>query len=131
MLTKWISGGLAGTCAAVSAYHYVTNVNPGHGPGSALFVAGLAAVVGLIWALWVFPRMGRDVVRDLIWIVAAFPCVGAAVGLLAGFGTPIGLAAGVFVAITLPFQFPAEILPVYLCGAALAFLLPRIQPRAS
>jgi len=121
-----LSGGLAAICAGSAAYHYEALVNPGHGQSSAWFMAGLAAVVGLIWALFVFPRMGRAVVADMLWILAAFPAVGAATGLIAGVGTPIGLGVGAFVAVSLPFMFPAEILPIYLYGAGLAFLLPRI-----
>lgn len=51
-------------------------------------------------------------------------------GALLSYGHPLGIIAGFRVALNLPFTFPEVIVPIYLSGAGLAFLLPRIpRPR--
>ena len=93
-------------------------------------MAGAASTAAGVWAFFVFPRMGRSWVSDGMWIAAAYPCVGALTGLLVAFGHPLGIYFGALVAITLPLQFPLIIVPIYLLGATLAFLLPRIRQSA-
>lgn len=124
----WISMAFAALCAGVSAFIYEANVNPGHGPMSPWYLGVVAGFAASVWALFVFPRMGRWWVSDALWIAAAYPCVGATTGFLIAFGHPIGIYSGAFVALTLPLKFPLMVLPTYLLGAALAFLLPRILP---
>ena len=127
---SWISVAFAALCAGGSAFIYEANVNPGHGPMSPWYIAGVAGFAASVWALFVFPRMGRGWVTDVLWIAAAYPCVGAIAGFLIAFGQPIGIPFGAYVAVNLPLQFPLMILPIYIFGAALAFLLPRILQNA-
>lgn len=126
----WISIAFTALCAEGSAFIYEANVNPGHGPMSPWYMAGAASIAASVWAFFVFPMMGRWWVADGMWIAAAYPCVGALTGLLVAIGHPLGIYYGALVAITLSLQFPLVILPIYLFGAALAFLLPRILQSA-
>ncbi|MFK7880137.1 hypothetical protein [Roseobacter sp.] len=126
----WISVAFTALCAGSCAFIYEANVNPGHGPMSPWYMAGAASIAASVWAFYVFPRMGRWWVTDGLWIAAAYPCVGAITGSLVAVGHPLGIYSGALIAITLPLQFPLMILPVYILGAALAFLLPRIQQSA-
>jgi len=124
----WISMVFAALCAGGSAFIYEANVNPGHGPMSPWYMAGVAGAAACVWAYFVFPRMGRGWIKDVLWIAAAYPFVGAITGFLVAFGQPIGITLGAYVAINLPWQFPVVVLPIYLIGATMAFLLPRMLP---
>ena len=126
----WISMVFSALCAGSSAFIYDANGNPGHGPMSPWYMAGAASIAASVWAFFVFPRMGRWWVADGLWIAAAYPCVGAITGSLVAVGHPLGIYSGALVAINLPLQFPLTILPIYIFGAALAFLLPRILQSA-
>lgn len=118
----------AALCAGGSAFIYQADVNPGDGPMSAWFMAGVAGVAACVWAYFVFPKMGRGWFRDVLLIAAAYPCVGGIAGFLIAFGKPVGILVGGYVAFILPWQFPVVVLPIYLTGAAVAFLLPRMFP---
>ena len=118
----------AALCAGSSAFIFEANVNSGHGPMSPWYMAGLAGISASGWALFVIPKMGGRWFTDILWISAAFPCIGAITGFLVAFGQPIGIPFGALVAIKLPLQFPLMVLPIYIFGAVLAFLLPRILP---
>ncbi|AXI47824.1 hypothetical protein C1J03_18500 [Sulfitobacter sp. SK012] len=125
-MRRRISLFFAALCASLSAFVYEAGVNPGHDPTSPWYVAGIAGFAAGAWAWAVFPRMGRHWLKDILWIAGAFPCVGAMTGALLSFGHPLGIIGGLRVALDLPFLFPEVIAPLYLFGAGLAFLLPRI-----
>lgn len=125
-----ISMVFAALCAGGSAFIYEADVNPGHGPMSPWYMAGIAAFAASVWALSVFPRMGKGWVTDVLWIVAAYPCVGAIAGFFIAFGHPIGILSGAYIAIVLPLLFQPMICTFYISGAALAFILPRIPRNA-
>ncbi|WP_218588662.1 hypothetical protein [Marivita hallyeonensis] len=124
-MNRWISVLLAVICASVSGFVYEANVNSGHSPFSRYHVGATSGFAAGIWAWNIFSRMGQSWWQDLLWICAAFPLVGALAGALIGFGHPIGIIAGVQVALRLPQMFPEIIVPVYLVGAVAAFILPR------
>ncbi|MBO9397578.1 hypothetical protein J7400_12895 [Shimia sp. R9_2] len=122
---RWLSIAVAFACAAFSTYVYDTQVNPGHGINHALLMAGVAGLAASYWAWKVFPRMGNKWYIDLIWIAAAFPCVGGLTGAIISFGHPLGIWMGVMVSYSLPLMFAKVIVPTYAFGAVVAFLLPR------
>jgi Na+/melibiose symporter-like transporter len=111
---------LASAVAASSAWTYMVRVNPGDEAEG--FFAVLAALAAGLWVALVFPRMGRSVTRDALYIAAAFPAVGALTGVLLG---PVGVVGGAYVAVTLPFYHPMPILPLYAAGVLGAWYLPR------
>lgn len=78
-----------------------------------------------LWVNLVFPLMGKKIDHDVLLIAIAFPAVGCLAGLIGG---PVGMAAGAFVAVTLPFLHPWPVLPLYVIGIVAAYMLPRIQP---
>lgn len=129
-MKTWISIAIAALCAGSSAFVYDANANPGHGSMSPWYMAGVAGLAAGAWAWFVFPKMGKGWVTDVLWITAAFPCIGAVAGLLGALGHPLGILFGVYVAVMLPVLFPVKVLPIYLVGAVLAFTLPRITLRA-
>ena len=92
---------------------------------SPLRLAVFASLAASWWAWTIFPSMGRTWHADIFLIAVAFPCVGAAAGWLISFGMPYGILPGAYLAVTLPFELPMTILPIYLFGAAVAFFLPR------
>lgn len=128
-LRRRISFFFAALYAGLSAFVYDAGVNSGHGPTSPWYIAGIAGFAAGTWAWAIFPRMGRHWLKDILWIAAAYPSVGAVTGALLSSAHPLGIIAGLHVALYLPFIFPEVIVPIYLSGAGLAFLLPRIPRR--
>ena len=116
----------AALCAGGSAFIYEADVNLGHGPMSPRYLSGAASIAACVWVFYVFPRMGNGWATDVLSIAAAYPCVGGMTGFLIAFWQPIGIPFGASVAINLPWLFPVIVLPIYLSGAAVIFLLPRI-----
>lgn len=122
---RWLSIAVAFACAAFSTYVYDTQVNLADGKEDTWGMAGVAGLAASYWAWKVFPRMGNKWYIDLIWIAAAFPCVGGLTGAIISFGHPLGIWTGVTLSYLLPIVLPKVIVPTYAFGAVVAFLLPR------
>lgn len=114
---------LCAVIAGYCAYFYDVNVNPGNGSYSPFMFAAFAAFSGGVWAALIYPTMGFIWWRDVFLILSAFPVVGAATGLSFGL---LGIAAGAFVAVTLPATSPWPIGVIYATAALLAWFLPRL-----
>ncbi|WP_299367645.1 hypothetical protein [uncultured Tateyamaria sp.] len=119
---------IAAACAISSAWIYERNVNPGNDPSNFWWLAVASGLAALLWVRTVYPFMGKRWIRDLFLVCLAFPAVGALAGLFAGFGLPVGIAAGVIVSVTLPWMFPVQVLPIYALGICAALTLPRLRP---
>ena len=113
-------------CAAGTMFFLVFLVEDDRYGVTVFFLMPVAAIAGVVWARYAFPRMGKSAGQDFLWIVAAYPAVAALALLFVGSPLLVLHAPMVYL---LPFMSPTKILPIFVIGAILAANLPEREYR--